>query len=81
MSSLEWTSGMDEEEKKNFLIILHNNTQLIRRLHAILDQWDKEIEKSEFTIKDYDTPNWAVKQAHRNGDRGRIKKVKDLFTL
>lgn len=79
--SLEWTAGMDPEQKERFVLVLRNNSLLVDRINAILDQWDREIEKTEFSIKDYDTPNWDVKQAHRNGDRGRIKKLKDLFSL
>lgn len=79
--SLEWTMGMTPEEKVSFEQILRNNSQLVRRINEILDQWDREIEKAEFSIKDFDTPNWKYRQVFRNGDRSRIKKVKDLFTL
>lgn len=79
--SVEWTMGMSEQEKADFELILRNNTRLFRRIHEILDQWDKETSKAEFTIKDFSEPNWANKQAFRNGDRSRLKRVKDLFTL
>jgi len=79
--SLEWTSGMTPEQKENFELVLRNNSLIVERLHNILDQWEKELNKSEFTIKDFSDPNWAQKQAFRNGDRSRIRKVKDLFTL
>lgn len=79
--SIEWTAGMSPEQKEKFLLTLRNNSVLIDRINTILDQWDAEVSKSEFTIKDFSEPNWANKQAFRNGDRSRIKKLKDLFSL
>lgn len=79
--SLEWTAGMDPDHKTNFELILRNNTQLVRRVNELLSQWEKDIDKSEFSIKDFAEPNWANKQAFRNGDRSRIKKLKDLFSF
>lgn len=72
---------MNPEQKENFELILRNNTQLVRRVNEILDQWENEVTKSECTIKDFSEPNWANKQAFRNGDRSRIKKLKDLFNI
>jgi hypothetical protein len=79
--SVEWTMGMNEEQKKNFELIIRNNSQLVRQMNQILDQWEKELDRGEFTIKDFSEPNWANKQAFRNGDRSRIKKLKDLFNI
>lgn len=79
--SIEWTMGMNPEEKETFELIIRNNSRLVRRINEILTQWDHEIEKTEFTVKDFAEPNWAQKQAFRNGDRGRIKKLKDLFNI
>lgn len=81
MLSLEWTAGMTPEQKENFERVLLNNSLLTDRINLILDQWENEIDRSELTIKDFDTPNWKYKQVFRNGDRSRIRKLKDLFSF
>lgn len=79
--SLEWTSGMTPEQKANFEISLRNNSVLVGRVNEILSQWEQEIDKAECSIKDFDTPNWKYRQVFRNGDRSRIRKLKDLFSF
>lgn len=79
--SVEWTQGMDPEQKKAFEQNIRNNSVLVNRFLEIIDRWEKETTARELTIDDFKEPNWANKQAFRNGDKSRIKKVKDLFTL
>lgn len=79
--SVEWTQGMTPDQKEAFEKVIRNNSTLVKRLLEILDKWEAEANAKELSIDDFKEPNWANKQAFRNGDKSRIKKVKDLFTL
>lgn len=79
--STTWTQGMDPTRKEAFEKLLRNNSTLVARLHEVLDQWEQDLTAKEITIDDFKEPNWANKQAFRNGDKSRIKKVRDLFTF
>lgn len=79
--SVEWFRGLSEAEKEKFTGVLYADRIVLGRLLALAEEWEDELNRQETTIADYNTPNWAVRQAHRNGDRSRIKKLKDLLSF
>jgi hypothetical protein len=78
--SLEWFRGIPPEKKEDFERHLRNSRTALNQLLNLLDLWEEEISRSE-TTADYDTPSWAAKQAHRNGDKSRIRKLRDLLSF
>lgn len=79
---LEWTKNLKtDQEKQDFESLLRNSTRVMSRLRSILDDWEKELTQREYAPNDYDSPAWGYKQAHRNGERSRIKKLKDLLSF
>lgn len=79
--SLEWTKGISPEKKADFEAAVRNSVTALGRLYDLCDEWEAELNSKETKISDYDTPNWAVRQAHRNGDRSRIRKLRELLSF
>jgi hypothetical protein len=79
--SLEWLKGIPEDKRASFEEVLRNSSQALSRLYDMLSEREEELTRQESNIGDYDTPNWAVRQAHRNGERSQIRKLKDLLSF
>ncbi len=79
--SIEWLRGVPAEKKADFEAAVRNSTIALGRLADLLDEWEREMDKAETTVSDFDTPNWALRQAYRNGDRSRIRKLRDLLSF
>ena len=80
MASIQWTKHIrDEKEKEEFLLILQNSSTVINRLRDILVEELTGINNSECSISDFEDASWSHKQAYRNGERARIKKLLDLL--
>lgn len=79
--SLEWTKGLEGKRKEQFELALRNSSTALSRLLDMTEEWEEELTRQECNVRDYDTPNWEVRQAHRNGDRSRIRKLRDLLSF
>ena len=79
--SLEWFKGIPPEKKQSFEETIRNSTTVLQQLSNLLDVWEAELDRSESQIADYVSPSWANKQAHRNGDRARLRKLRDLLSF
>lgn len=73
-----WTSHLKGSDKENFESVLNNSRMLLDRLKTILEQEEAAVDNSDTSIEDFEEPNWAYKQAFRNGQRNILKK---LYTL
>lgn len=83
MTSTEWTQGLTPDQQENIKKLLKTagGNPLFRRFMDILVTWEDTLDRAEYSTSDYDTPAWSHKQAHRNGDRARIQRVKNLFSF
>ena len=79
--STEWFMDISPDRKEGFEQTLRNSTLILRQLSHILDRWEEDLNSAESKLSDYDTPSWEAKQAHRNGDRSRIRKLRDLLSF
>lgn len=79
--SVEWFTGIKPENKERFEETLRNSGTMVRQLLLLLDKWEGELDAAESKLTDYETPSWSAKQAHRNGDRSRIRKLRDLLSF
>lgn len=79
--SIEWFTGLPPERKEDFEKLVRNSTILLRQLNVILDKWEDELNSAESKSADYDTPSWSHKQADRNGDRRRIRRMRELLSF
>ena len=79
---IEWTEHLDTAEKReNFEKTLRNNTLIFARMQDILNKWEASILREETTKDQYATACWPQLQAHRNGNRETIKKLRDLISF
>jgi len=72
-----WTAGLSNEEKSRFEEIIGINNKVLDRLVEICYNMCKESEK---TSNDFDSPNWALRQADSIGYRRALAKVIELCT-
>jgi hypothetical protein len=79
--AINWTKHLSEERKEDFEKTLRNNTLIFDRLKAILEEWDTDILNMQTTKSQYGSPSWAALQAHLNGNREMLKKLKDLISF
>ena len=78
--SVEWYHGVQKENHPNLEASLFNAGFIQQQVLRLCDRWEEELDAQESKLTDYDTPSWAAKQAHRNGDRSRIRKIRELFS-
>ena len=69
----------DQKSKEDFEKMMRNDKVVLGRLKEIIEDLIVEIETKEIDNEDFDTPNWAFKQASRLGEKRGLKKVKDLL--
>lgn len=79
--SLEWTKGVSPDRKEGIVLAIRNSTVVAAQVLKLCDEWEAELTAAETKVADFDTPSWAYKQAYRNGDRARIRKLRDLFSF
>jgi hypothetical protein len=79
--STEWLKNLPSDKKKDFELIIRNSTMMAQRILELCNEWEEELDRAEARVSDYDTPSWGFRQAHRNGDRSRIRKLRDLFSF
>lgn len=71
--------GLEGKQKKDFEIILRNNTQLVTRLLKILSDKEDLIERLGAKEEDYTQPELLARMAFRNGKLAALKEIADLF--
>lgn len=78
--STAWTQHIqDPKDKADFEVIVRNSTRLLTRLKGIIDEQINQIHSQSNSVDDFRDPNWSHKQAYRNGELARLKKMKDLI--
>ena len=76
---LAWTSGLSEDEKKEFEKAVRNDTYVLSKLRKVIDEEIENLDRQEISSSSYDNPSWAFKQAHGNGVRAGLIKVRRLL--
>jgi hypothetical protein len=51
------------------------------QLIAILRDAQLALDRGEETQQSYENPNWAYKQAHKNGARSSLKLIENLINI
>ena len=77
-----WTKHLkSEEEKEKFKNSVLGSKVVLERLQNILKEIETEQDQIERSPKLYDMPNWDYRQAHLNGFKDCLLKVKFLINL
>lgn len=73
----KWSAGLEGDQKKNFEELLGINNKILDRLSTICYNMLNELEDMS---SDFDTPNWALRQANLVGQRTVLDKIIKLCT-
>ena len=77
-----WTKHIsDDKEKEQFKNEVLGSKRVLERLSVLIDQLDYGLSEEEISPKVYDNPNWAYRQAHANGVKFALRKIKTLTDL
>jgi hypothetical protein len=77
-----WTQHLHTQDAKTkFNQQIHSAKDVLDRQKEILIEELNTLDRSELSLRTYDTPNWSEKQAHKNGDRSRIMWLLNLVDL
>lgn len=77
-----WTSHLkDQTTKDNFEDQIRRSQEVLERLDALLKQELAQQEATELTVKAFDTPNWAERQAFYNGYRAALNTVTKIINI
>lgn len=77
-----WTKNLrDPEVKKRFESTLWGSKPVLDRLAQLLSEEEADIDRTEMMPDSYDNPSWSHKQAHKNGQRAMLRKIKMLINL
>ena len=75
-----WTKHLaTEQEREHFTNYLRQSRPVFERIDEILKEQEQRTYELETSINAYDNPNWAEKQAHRNGFKEAIKQMRKLI--
>jgi hypothetical protein len=77
---LDWVKHLkDPTKREEYIQTLRASQTIIERLTTLLEEYEIAIDKTETSLVEYDSPSWAYKQAHRNGQRSTLKYLSDLL--
>lgn len=74
--NLAWLESVKGEERERLREYLVGNQKVLDILVEIV--YNKVRETENVSLQDYDSPSWAYKQAHRNGQLDALKWVTKL---
>lgn len=79
--SVIWTRHLPKKDKESFEKTVRGSVTALSRLKTILEEEYEAILKEEQSPSDFSDASWSHKQAFRNGEKSRLKKIKDLLIL
>lgn len=77
-----WTKNLKTpEDIENFQSMLLGSRPVLERLVDILKEKDEALDRTSLSLTSYDNPNWAFKEAHKNGYSSCIHNLIQLLNL
>jgi len=77
-----WTKHLkDPEDKKKFEDSLLHTRWLLDHLKKLIEEDLTGLDRSETDIRTFDQPNWAYRQAFKNGCRMSYNRILTLINL
>lgn len=78
----KWTQHLkDPEDKERFVNSILGSKIVLRRLQDLLKEEEQSLDRSETDIRVFDQPNWAERQAFKNGYRSCLGVLNKLIDL
>lgn len=77
-----WTQHIkDQDAKAKFQETIKSAKPVLDHLNRLLSDYERGIDRSEIDISTFDKPNWAERQAFKNGQRSMITFLKTITDL
>lgn len=76
---LDWTKGMSDLEKQEFIEVLGKSVWLTRRLRELLTERLELLDRKENNEKAYENQSWAFYQADINGAKREVRYLLSLL--
>ena len=78
----KWTSHIkDPEEKADFLDYVKHSRRLLDKIKSVIEDDLKGLESAELSVRQFEIPNWAHRQAFYNGARSAYSAILRLVDL
>lgn len=79
---LKWTQHLDDQEQKErFKNEVLGSRKVLQRLADILKEDMQSLESKEISVKAFEDPNWAYRQAYYNGGKATYAALLKLIDL
>lgn len=78
---IDWIKNLKTQEERDDFSRLLTSSTIMERLRELLTEYEKSLDRSELTEQVFDKPNWAERQAFKNGYRSCLSKMKQLVNL
>ena len=69
----------NEEAKEAFVSSVFSSAKVLTKLSQIIGEYMETLEDNERSTSDFSDPNWAYKQAFRNGQMAAFKRVLNVM--
>lgn len=81
MSNLNtvWTKGLSADRKENLEKLIRNSNIVLSRLKEIVEEDLESLQK--VNESDYESQNWAYRQAHVNGKQDYARQMLRLLSF
>jgi len=77
----KWTQHLkDPKEVEEFKRAVRSAKPVLECLKLMVEDQVKQLDSSELDAKSFDNPNWAYKQAYKNGYRSILNFTKNVLT-
>lgn len=77
--NVRWTKGLSKEDADTVKAEFLNSSFTRSRLISMLEDYKKELERNAEGKKEYDSPNWALKQADLVGSKRTISLIIEML--
>ena len=79
--SIQWTQHLkNDADKATLEATIRHSTGALGRLKQILEDQLAELEK-DGSKSDYEKASWAYLQAHRNGEKAKVRELLSLLSF
>lgn len=78
----KWTSHLsDPEEKERFKSQIIGSRSVLDRQTQLIDEDEANLDKIEYSVKQFELPNWEVRTAYYFGYRAALNNLRKLNNL
>jgi hypothetical protein len=77
--NMSWSKGLTPQEDKELRADILSAPVLRKRLKALLEEKERDADKSSFSLNNIDKPNWELRLAENCGYRRALSEIISLI--